>query len=137
MVDEHVVLGETAKMSAPPASRGGVTGVHGAGAQVGALPVGEGPQPAKVDGDIEQVDAVLGNIDLGDQHLQEIGGDGGRRLEAYRLAEPPPVQLELDGGQQVFGLVLLHRQVGVAGEPEGVVLGDGHRREDACPGGRR
>ena len=51
-------------------------------------------------------------------------------LEADGLAEAAPVQLELDGGQQVLGVVLVHRQVGVAGDPEDVVLGDRHRREE-------
>ena len=52
-------------------------------------------------------------------------------LEAYGLAEPPPVQLELHGGQEVLGLVLVHREVGVAGDPEDVVLDDPHGREQA------
>ena len=58
-------------------------------------------------------------------------------LEPHGLAEPAPVELELDGGQEVLGVVLVDREVGVAGHPEDVVLGDRHRREEGCRGGRR
>ena len=65
------------------------------------------------------------------KHVEQLGGDAGRHLEADGLAEPASVQLELDGGQQVLGVVLVDGQVGVAGHPEHVVLGDGHGREEA------
>ncbi len=68
---------------------------------------------------------------FGDEHLEQIGRDAGRDLEAYGLTEPPPVQLELQGGQEVLGLVLVHGHVGVAGDPEHLVLDDPHGREQA------
>ena len=50
-------------------------------------------------------------------------------LEPDRLAEAPPPELLLDRQQQVVGLVLLDREVGVAGDPEQVVLDDLHPGE--------
>ena len=47
-------------------------------------------------------------------------------LEADRLAEPAAAELLLDRHQQVVRLVLLDREVGVAGHPEEVVLEDLH-----------
>ena len=47
-------------------------------------------------------------------------------LEPDRLAEAPPAELLLDRQEQVVGLVLLDREVGVAGHPEQVVLEDLH-----------
>ena len=50
-------------------------------------------------------------------------------LEADGPAEPPAAQLHLHGLEQVVGLLLLQGQVGVAGDPEGVVALDLHARE--------
>ena len=137
VVDQDVALGEHGEdVGAVGQGRRGHR-CPGGGLQVGPVQLAQGPKAAQVDGDVEEVDVVLGHVDLGDQHVQQIGRDAGRHLEAHRLTESSPVQLELDRGQQVAGLVLLDREVGVAGEPEGVVLDDGHRREDGCPGGRR
>ena len=47
-------------------------------------------------------------------------------LEPHRLAEAAPAELLLDGQEQVVRLVLLDRQVGVAGHPEQVRLEDLH-----------
>ena len=49
-------------------------------------------------------------------------------LEPDGRAEPPPAELLLDGQQEVVRLVLLDREVGVAGDPEEVVLLDLHAR---------
>ena len=46
-------------------------------------------------------------------------------------AEAAAAQLHLDRHQQVVGLVLFERQVGVAGDPERVVLA-----RSSCPGNR-
>ena len=40
------------------------------------------------------------------------------------------MELELDCGQEVRGVVLVNREVGVPGDTEHVVLGDLHRREE-------
>ena len=49
-----------------------------------------------------------------------------RHLEAHGPPEAAAAQLHLDRGQQVVGLVLVEHEVGVAGDPEGVVLADDH-----------
>ncbi len=64
--------------------------------------------------------------------MQDLAGDLGHRpldLEADRLAEAPAADLLLDREQQVVGLVLLDRDVGVAGDPEQVGLEDLHAAE--------
>ena len=53
----------------------------------------------------------------------------GADLEAQGPAEAAAAQLHLDGHQQVVGLVLFEGQVGVAGDPEGMVLPDRHAGE--------
>ena len=50
-------------------------------------------------------------------------------LEAHGPAEAAAAQLDLDRGEQVVGLLLLEGEVGVAGDPEGVVALDLHARE--------
>ena len=63
---------------------------------------------------------------------QDLAGDIGHRalhLEADRLAEAPTADLLLDREQQVVGLVLLDRDVGVARDPEQVGLEDLHAPE--------
>ena len=57
-------------------------------------------------------------------------------LEAERLAEAAAAQLHLDGHQQVVGLVLLEGQVGVAGDPERMVVADRHAGEEGSEVGR-
>ena len=57
-------------------------------------------------------------------------------LEAHDLAEASLAQLLLDGQQQVVRLVLLDREVGVARDPEQVVLEDLHAREQDVQVGR-
>ena len=63
---------------------------------------------------------------------QDPPGDLGHRpldLEPDRLAEPPAPDLLLDGLEQVVRLVLLDRDVRVAGDPEQVGLEDLHAPE--------
>ena len=50
-------------------------------------------------------------------------------LEAHGATEAAAAQLHLDGGEQVVGLLLLERQVGVAGDPERAVLVELHAGE--------
>ena len=107
------------------------------GGQVGAVDIGQHPQAAEVDGHVGQEDIVLGDVDGGDEEVEQFGRDAAGHLEPDGLAEPTPVQLELDGGQQVLGVVLVDREVGVAGDPEGVVLGHRHVREERVRDGRR
>ena len=64
--------------------------------------------------------------------LEQRTGVPGHRaldLEPHDLAEAALAELLLDGQQQVVRLVLLDRDVGVAGHPEQVVVADLHARE--------
>ena len=58
-------------------------------------------------------------------------------LEPDRRAEPAPGQLALQRLQQVLVAVLLDLEVGVAGDPEQVVLDDLHAREQLAAGAPR
>ena len=63
---------------------------------------------------------------------QDLPGDLGHRpldLEPDGLAEAPAPDLLLDREQEVVGLVLLDRDVGVAGDAEQVGLEDLHAPE--------
>ena len=60
------------------------------------------------------------------EHVAHVVGHLRRDLEAHGPPEAAPAQLHLDRGQQVVGLVLVEHEVGVAGDPEGVVLADDH-----------
>ena len=129
VVEEDVALGEHLEQ-VTVAGQGGRRQRHpGLRRQLGAVHRGQVAQSAEVQRDIGEEDVVLGDVDLGHEHVEKVGGDTGGHLEADGLAEAAPVQLEFDGGQQVLGVVLVHRQVGVAGHPEDVVLGDRHGRE--------
>ena len=98
-------------------------------AQVGPVEFGDGPEAGEVEHAGHFVAVVLGQADAAEEDRP-----GGRRhrpfdLEADGLAEPPPPELLLDGHEEVVRLVLLDRQVGVAGDPEEVRLQDLHAAE--------
>ncbi len=131
MVEQHVAFGQHLEQVGPGRQPGRDEGGPGLRLEVGSVQAGQLAQPAEIDRHVEEIDAVLGDADLGDEHLEQLGGDAGGHLEADRLTEPPAVQLELDGGREVLRVVLVDGEVGVAGHPEDVVLGDGHRREEA------
>ena len=103
--------------------------VPGPGGQIGPVQADDGPQASQVDRHVQFVDALGGDPHLLDQDVAELVGAVRGHLEPHRLAEPPTLELHLHGGRQVVGLVLLDRQISVAGHPEGVVLPDGHGRE--------
>ena len=87
------------------------------------------PQAAEVERTGVDVHVVVAQVELALEQLADLVGHARVDLQAHRPAEAPPPQLELDGGQQVVGLFLLEGEVGVAGDPEGVVLLDLHARE--------
>ena len=110
-------------------SRGGVTGVHGACAELRDVEVGDPVQRREIEHPGDLV-AVLGLETEAAQ--QEVAGRGRHRpfdLEAHGLAEAPTAKLLLDGHQKVVGFVLLDREVGVAGDPEQVGVDDLHAGE--------
>ena len=106
-----------------------MTGVHGSARSSGPVELGDPVQRGQVEhaGDLV---AVLGFE--AEPALQQ-GARGGRHrplhLEPDRLAEPASPELLLDRHQEVVGLVLLDREVGVAGDPEQVRLDDLHAGE--------
>ena len=72
---------------------------------------------------------VVLEVELAEQQLEHLGRHAVLDLEAHGPAEPAAAQLHLDRGEQVVGLLLLEREVGVAGDAE---RPSGPRRP--CPG---
>ena len=104
------------------------------GVQVGLLRSGRSssrdrPQARQVEHAPDLVAVVLAEADAPQQDLAGRGRHRPLDLEADGLAEAPPAKLLLDRHEEIVGLVLLERQVGVAGHPEQVVLEDLHARE--------
>ena len=67
-----------------------------------------------------------------EQVVAHVVGD----LEADRPLEPAAAQLHLDRFEQVVGLLLLEREVGVAADPERRPLLDDHADEQPVEAGR-
>ena len=88
--------------------------------EVGAVELVAPPtDPPRSSGASTIVDVVLGRGRARATSMSRRSAEhAGRDLEAHRPPEAAPAQLELDRGQQVVGLVLLERQVGVPGHPE-------------------
>ena len=111
-------------------SRGGVTGVQGGALEVRPVEVGDLPQAGEVE---HAADLVAVGLARDPGRAAAASRVAGRHrpldLEADGLAEAPPPELLLDREQEVVGLVLLDREVGVAGDPEEVVLDDLHAEE--------
>ena len=97
--------------------------------EVGPVQVGDAPQAGEVEHAADLVAVVLVEAEAAHQQGPRAGRHRALDLEADGLAEPAPPQLLLDGEQQVVGLVLLDREVGVAGHAEEVVLQDLHAGE--------
>ena len=109
-----------------------MTGCHGARLELGDVEVGDRVERA-------QVEHARDLVDVGGVEAQALLEQRPRArwhraldLEPDDLAEAAPSQLLLDGQQQVVCLVFLDRQVGVAGDPEEVVV-----RGPPCPGTAR
>ena len=123
-----------AKTSAGSSSSGGirrvgVTGVHGRHLQVGPVQLGELAQAGEVQHPADLVAVRVGQAEAAQQQEPRVRRHRSLDLEADRLAEPAAAELLLDGHQQVVRLVLLDREVGVAGHAEEVVLLDLHAAE--------
>ncbi len=133
MVDQHVALAQHGEELGGLVRRGGQPGrCHRRprlAVQVGAVQGVDAPQPAQVERGRDPEDAVGPDLELGGQQVDELLAHVGLDLEPQGLAEAPAAQLHLDGDQQVVRLVLLEGEVGVAGDPEGVVVADRHARE--------
>ncbi len=69
------------------------------------------------------------DLELANEQVEHLTADAVLDLEPHRVVEPAPPELELDGFEQVVGLFVLERQVGVAGDPEHRPLLDDHADE--------
>ena len=98
--------------------------------QVRAVEAQQRPQAAQVERPGHHVEVLVVEVELPLEELTDLVGHRGLDLEAHGLAEAPAPQLHLDGGQQVVGLLLLEGEVGVAGDPERMVLHHLHAREE-------
>ena len=111
-------------------------GRPGLAVQVGAVQRVEPPQPAQVERRAHPEHAVGADLELGRQQVGQVLAHVGLDLEPEGLAEAAAAQLHLDRDEQVVRLVLFEREVGVAGDPEGVVVPDGHPGEQRVQVGR-
>ena len=104
-------------------------GLPGNRLQVGDVEVGDGRQRRQVEHARHLVG--IGRLDTQPAHQQaaRLRWNRALDLEPDDLAEAAPAQLLLDRHQQVGRLVLFDREVGVARDPEEVVLDDLHAGE--------
>ena len=80
-------------------------------------------QPGHLD-DVARMD-----VELAQQQLEHVLGHVVGDFQPHRRAEPPPGQLALHRLQQVLVAILFDLHVGVAGDPERVMLDDLQARE--------
>ncbi len=134
VVDEHVALAQHGEELVGVVRRvGEARGRHRRprlGVEVGAIERVHAPQPAQVERRGDAEDALAADLELGGQQLDDVVVHVGFDLEAQGLAEAASSELHFDGDEEVVGLVLLEGQVGVAGDPEGVVVPDRHAGEE-------
>ena len=109
--------------------RGGVTGAHGATLRSGRSRSMSWPKPGQVEHPADLVGVVLAQPEAVEQEAPCRRRHRPLDLEPDGFAEAPPPQLLLDRHEQVVGLVLLDREIGVAGHPEEVVIEDLHAEE--------
>ena len=133
VVHQHVALAQQGEeLGRIVGDLGQPRGCHrcpGLAVQVGTVEGVDAPQPAQVQGARHAEDAVGPDLELGGQQLGQVLTHVCLDLEPEGLAEAASAQLHLNGDQQIVRLVLLEHEVGVAGHPEGVVVADGHARE--------
>ena len=99
------------------------------GAEFGPIEVGDPVQRRQVEHPGDLVAVVRREAEAAQQQRAGRRWHRALDLESDRLAEAPPSKLLLDGHQQVVGLVLLDREVRIAGHPEQVRLDDLHAGE--------
>ncbi len=71
------------------------------------------------------------HVELVDEQVEHLVARRLGHLQAHGAVEAPAAQFHLDRFEEILGLVLLHRQVGVAGDPERRRLFDDHAGEEA------
>src|SRR4051794_36550490 len=104
--------------------------------QLGPVQAGDREQTTQVQRTGELEHLGLGDAELGQQQRLHLRVDRLLDLEPDRRAEPAAQQLLLERREQVLRVVLLYLEVLVAGDPEGVVLGDLHAGEQLTQVGR-
>ncbi len=97
--------------------------------EVGAVEPVQLPQEAEVDRAAEAVHVGRVDLELAHEQVEHLVAHALGDLEAHGLVEAPPAQLHLQRLEQVLGLLVLQRQVGVAGDPERRRLLDHHPGE--------
>ena len=117
--------------------RPAVTGGHGAVLQIGTLEVEQFPQAAEVDQRPVERDVVGRELELAHQQAEQVLAHVVGDLEPDRPLEPATAQFHLDRFEQVVGLLLLERQVGVAADAERRPLLDRPCRRTTGRAGRR
>ena len=98
--------------------------------QFGAVQAVQRVEPRDVERDRALVDLILLEVQLARQEFKHLGRRAGLDLEANTARAPATAQQDrLDLLQEVARLVLLHIQIGVAGDPEHVVRAHLHAGE--------
>ena len=97
--------------------------------EVGAIEIGDRPQAGEVEHPADLVAGLLVQPDAIEQDPAGRRRHAPLDLEPDGLAESAPSELLLDRQEEIAGLVLLDREVGVAGDSEQVRVGDLHARE--------
>jgi len=95
-------------------------------------------RPPRSSGGVDGVDVVGLQLQLAHQQVEDARRHGAVDLQAHRQRRAAAaLQDALHGFEQVLGLVALEVEVGVAGEPEGVVGDDLHAGEEHVQVGPR
>ncbi len=132
MVHQHVALAQRREhaLGGLALAESGVGGRHERPVlQIGPVDVVHLPQTRQVQ-QSRQLHHVGGiDVQLAQQQFEHVLGHVVGDLEAHRGTETATGEFPLECLQEVLVAVLLDLEVGVAGDPEGVVLDDLHPRE--------
>ena len=99
--------------------------------EVGTVEAVELPQEVEADRAAQAIHVVGVQVELAHEQLEHLVAHRVGDLEADGPVEAAAAQLHLDGFEQVVGLLLLDREVGVAGDAERRRLLDLHAGEQA------
>ena len=125
VVDEHIALTEHPEqiglLTLWCSELGGGHGREGRELQFGTVEVGQLHQSAQAERAGQHVHIAHGHLELAYEQLLDLLGHLRLHLETDGTPEPPPVELRLDGEEQIVRLFLLDLEVGVAGDAEDVM----------------
>ncbi len=97
--------------------------------QIGAFDVEQFPQEAEVDRRAVERDVLGREFEFAHEQTEQIVAHVVGHLEPHGPLEPAAAQFHLDRFEQVVGLLLLEREVGVAADPERRPFLDDHPDE--------